>query len=260
MMKTTPAALLLGLLAATSTQAAEPAVAKPGVVAFNASVRVEVDATGKPIKVNAPSGLPEKIRGLIEQRVGSWQYEPAKKDGVAAPVTTYVQVGACAIPTAAGDAFRLGLDYKGHGPGIRSSAGTIPPPSYPPTALMLGITGAFDVTLHVHPDGSVEAEAVKQSHGARTKDMREFKPHLQAWAKTLRYEPELLGGQPVATRLQVPVTFSLSNSTTQDAWEQERLAKLLERSECRIAKATPQRQLEPIALDSPVKVTPTPAG
>ncbi|MBP8615766.1 MAG: hypothetical protein KBI17_05860, partial [Thermomonas sp.] len=62
-MKTTRAALLLGVLAATSGQAAEPAAAKPDVVAFNASVRVEVDAAGKPVKVEAPADLPEAIRG-----------------------------------------------------------------------------------------------------------------------------------------------------------------------------------------------------
>ena len=84
------------------------------VVAFNASVRVEVDAAGKPVKVEAPADLPEAIRGYIEKRVASWQYQPAKVAGVARPAVTYVAVNACAVPVSEG--FRLGLDFDGNGP------------------------------------------------------------------------------------------------------------------------------------------------
>lgn len=49
--------LLLGLGFMAPAAGADDA-SKPGVVAFNASVRVEVDASGKPVKVEAPADLP----------------------------------------------------------------------------------------------------------------------------------------------------------------------------------------------------------
>ena len=52
-----------GLVATTAATAAEQTASAPRVVAFNASVQVEVDAAGQPIKVAAPADLPEAIRG-----------------------------------------------------------------------------------------------------------------------------------------------------------------------------------------------------
>ena len=62
--------LLLGMGLMAPAVAADD-VRKPGVVAFNASVRVDVDASGKPVKVEAPADLPDSIRSFIEKRVAS---------------------------------------------------------------------------------------------------------------------------------------------------------------------------------------------
>ena len=85
--------MLRSILVAAALAAAMPLhageSAEKKVVAFNASVRVEVDAAGKPVKVEAPADLPEAIRGYIETRVASWQYQPAKADGAPASAVTY---------------------------------------------------------------------------------------------------------------------------------------------------------------------------
>jgi hypothetical protein len=49
--------------------------------AFNASVRVEVDTTGKPVRWKRQPTC-RKDPHFIEKRVSSWQYQPAKLDGV----------------------------------------------------------------------------------------------------------------------------------------------------------------------------------
>ena len=128
-------AVYAGLLGAAPVQAAEPAQAKADVVAFNASVRVEVDAAGKPVKVEASQDLPKPIREFVEKRVASWQYLPASINGVPQPATTYVGVSACAVPVAEG--YRLGVDFNGNGPRTASDRPLVGP-MYPPLAQRSG--------------------------------------------------------------------------------------------------------------------------
>ena len=105
--------------------AAEP---ESKAVAFTASVRVDVDATGKPLKVEAPADLPDAIRDYIEKRVATWQYQPATQDGVAVAATTYVAGNACAVPVEGG--YRLGLDFENNGMRYAGDQ-QVPSPRYP---------------------------------------------------------------------------------------------------------------------------------
>lgn len=257
-MKTTRAALLLGLLAATSGQAAEPAEAKPDVVAFNASVRVEVDAAGKPVKVEAPADLPEAIRGFIEKRVASWQYEPAKKDGVPAPAVTFVKVGACAIPVANG--YRMGLDFKGNGPAIVDPGPWfMRPPQYPRELQRAGAQGTFQVGYAIQSDGTtrlVSIEPIETSTGKR--HARAFKEAIASWIEGQRYLPEQVAGTPVATEMSFPVSFELREGGGRENYRKQLEDRALASKEC-IAASSPTGPL-PIATNSPVKVIPTPAG
>ena len=257
-MKTTRAALLLGVLAATSGQAAEPAAAKPDVVAFNASVRVEVDAAGKPVKVEAPADLPEAIRGYIEKRVASWQYEPAKQDGVPAAAITFVRVGACAIPAAGG--YRMGLDFKGNGPSlVNAGPWFMPPPRYPKEMQRRGAEGTYEVTYAIQPDGSTKVAAIEPIEGTGNRYVTSFRDALTDWIEGLRYQPEQVGGIAVATEMSFPVSFELrSGGGGSEAYRKELEARALASKEC-LAASSPGGPL-PIATNSPVKVIPTPAG
>ncbi len=257
-MKTTHAALLLGVLAATNGQAAEPAAAKPDVVAFNASVRVEVDATGKPVKVEAPADLPEAIRGFIEKRVASWQYEPAKQGGVPAAAVTFVKVGACAIPVANG--YRMGLDFKGNGPAIVDPGPWfMRPPQYPRELQRAGAQGTFQVAYAIQSDGTtrlVSIEPIETSTGNR--HARAFKEAIASWIEGQRYLPEQVAGTPVTTEMSFPVSFELRDGGGREAYRNELEARALASKEC-LAASSPTGPL-PIATNSPVKVIPTPAG
>ncbi len=251
----------IAALAATPTvlTAATPS---PDVVAFNAGVRVDVDAAGKPVKVEAPQDLPPAVREYIEKRVASWQYEPAKQNGVAVPATTFVKVGACAIPLPASSGFRLGLDYKGNGPRIASAHGMLPPPSYPGDAQRKGISGDFKVVVQINADGTAEAADITATttSGKGRGYLSTFEPVLRQWVKGLQYDPEIVAGAPVATRMLVPVSFSLRSGNSRNDIKREMVDRALASSECRIASSAGAPELYPVALDSPVKVTPTPAG
>ena len=254
-MKTTRAALLLGFLAATSGQAAEPAAAKPDVVAFNASVRVEVDAAGKPVKVEAPADLPEAIRGYIEKRVASWQYQPAKADGAPASAVTYVDVNACAMPANGG--YRIGLDFGGNGP-RRAGDKPLPPPDYPPQAQISGTEADFVLILDLQADGTARIGMIESNdirgRGGRT----ELQQELKRWVKTVRFDLEQVAGRPVPARVRVPVDFSLGRPDRK-ALRAELQAKALATRECQ--QASNGDGTKPVAMDSPaVVVTPKAAG
>ena len=244
----------LALLAGTAASR-EDRPAKEQLVAFHASVRVDVDASGQPVSVQAPETLPVVVRSALEQRIARWGFEPARRAGVAMASTTYVMVGACAHPD--GDGIRLGVDFKGNGPRLLTPFHRMVPPPYPAEAGRRMAEGAFKVNYAVLPDGStkvvsvdVEDESEKSLRGHR----KTFEKSLMKWAVGLRYEPEQVGGAPVTTQQSVSVVYSVSR----------RLGKLPvpmrrpeQSQECQEAAGP---GLLPVALDSPVKVTPRPAG
>lgn len=260
-MKTAPLGFALAVMAALPAMAAD-GPDKPGVVAFNANVRVEVDATGKPVTVEAPADLPESIRSFIEKRVASWQYTPAKENGRTAAAVTFVAVGACAIPAAEG--YRLGLDYKGNGPRLLTPSGQLTPPPYPKEALRSAISGTFKVEYAIQANGSTRLEDVETLEGGN-KMAKLFNPTLKRWVEGLRYEPEQVNGRPVATTMHFPVEFKIDTGPSNmgsERWRENYLAELQARAiasnECIAASAG--NGLPPVAENSPVEVIPTPAG
>jgi Gram-negative bacterial tonB protein. len=248
---------MLALFLAAPAIAADDA-GKPGVVAFNASVRVDVDASGKPVKVEAPADLPESIRSFIEKRVASWQYTPAKQGGVPASAVTYVKVGACAIPVA--DGYRMGLDFKGNGPAVVDPGPWfMRPPQYPHELQRAGAQGTFQVAYAIQADGTTRLSSIKPIETTTgNRHAKAFKDEITRWIESQRYQPEQVNGTPVATDMSFPVSFELREGRGRKPYRQELEDRALASSEC-IAASGPSGPL-PIALDSPVKVIPTPAG
>ncbi len=238
-------------VAAATASAGTPPGEK--VVAFHAVVRVDVGASGEPVSVQAPEALPAVVRKALEERVADWGYEPATRDGVAVESTTYVSVGVCAAPQ--GDGIRLGVDFKGNGPRLLTPMSRLAPPPYPDEAVRAHAQGSFTVNYAVLPDGSTRVVSVEATDGGGLGGNRKaFEKALTDWATGLRYEPERVAGAPVATRQSVPVIFELSRRALRLPARRDPAAS----QECQAA--TGQGGLVPVALDSPVKVTPRPAS
>jgi TonB family protein len=245
--------MLIALAAAMPLQAGDKAASK--VVAFNASVRVEVDPAGKPTRVEAPADLPEAIRGFIEKRVASWQYEPAKVGDMPQAAVTYVAVNACAVPMAG--EYRLGVDFDGNG--VRYSGDQrIPPPMYPPEAQMRGTEAEFVLILGIETDGHAKLDQVEHASFSSRKGSGEFEPALRRWAKTLRFDPELVAGKPVRGQVRMPVSFILSDTRNRQELLDELQAKAKASRECQIASG--EEELKPVAMNPAVTVMPVPAG
>ncbi len=111
-------ALTIGL-----ANAAEP-------VAFDTTVKIIVDSTGTPTAVQAVPELPELVRVQIERAVSAWRFAPPSLDGAAVTGTTYVQLGACAMPTAGRHEPVGGLQEQRAGD-IRQGGAQVPNPESP---------------------------------------------------------------------------------------------------------------------------------
>jgi len=252
-MKTVPLCLALAVLAAVPAIAA--ADNPSDVVAFRASVRVDVDASGKPVKVEAPADLPDSIRAFVEKRVASWQYQPAKVEGVPQSAITYVDVNACAVPAAQG--YRLGVDFAGNGPRTAADKPLVAP-KYPRVAERSNTSAQFVLILGVEADGHVVIDQIERADISGRAGASEFEPLLRRWIKTVRFDPEHVAGKPVRGQVRMPVDFIMGDSRSRQALREELQIKAQTSRECQIASGG--ADLKPVALQPVVTVIPTPAG
>lgn len=247
----------LFLLLAVAPAAMSVEAEKPKLVAFRAEARVAIDANGKPTQVEASKDLPEAIKEYIEKRVSAWSFAPPQRDGRVSAGVTYVHLGACAIPVANG--YSLAIDYKGNGPGYENAYGRLLPPRYPAAAQMAGQEAAINVTYIVEADGKATLESQDFTGTGRPTDpiRKAFEVAIRDWVRQLRHSPEELAGNPVRTRLTVPVIFTLGDNPREE-WLAELRKEAEESNECKMA-SDQQPGLMPIALDSPFQLV-LPAG
>lgn len=252
-MRNLPAAILAGLALTLGTAASAQEAARP--LAFLAEAKVTLDATGKPVSVEASDDLPDPVRKFIEQRVAGWRFAPPERDGANGPAVTYLQLDACALPVGNGG-YRMAVDLKGNGPRYANGIAMAPPP-YPRQARSRGMTAKVVVNYVVGPDGRATVEKLDYKQGARVRG--EFDRTLEDWVESMRYEPEQFAGQPVPTKVSVEVAFEIRGKTKRRGREDADAGKpAAPVGECRaaIADASLDAGLQPVAHDSPVKVEP----
>ena len=254
-MKILPLSLALACLATPTALTATELQAQKDVIAFNVGVAVEVDAAGKPIKVDAQGDLPESIRAYVEKRVASWQYLPAQVAGVPQSAVTYVAVKACAVPV--GEGYRLGLDFAGNGPRTAADRKLVPP-MYPRLARQRGTEAEFVLILGVEVDGHAVIDQIERADISGRAGATEFEPLLRQWVKSVRFDPEQVAGKPVRGRVRMPVEFNLSGFGNEEASREELQVKAKTSRECQIASGG--SEMKPVALQPVVTVTPTPAS
>ena len=234
-------AVLLGL--AASAAASDKTDPKP--IAFTTYAKVVVDAAGVPTKVEADRNLPQELRTYIEGLGARWRFEPISVQGGSGTGATYVSLGACAVPEATGG-YRFAIDYRYNGPG--RPGGVLSPPRYPVDAMVERIEGTLFVTMEVKPDGRAVIQETA-FEGAEPRHERFFTRTARDWVRNLQFMPEELDGVPVATRIRVPVQFTMGSPTPQ-----EKAAATSASPACSAAAGVPA--MLPVALDSPFKRRP----
>jgi len=224
------------MLSANVAGAAEP-------VAFHAEAKVEIDASGKPTRIEASTDLPEAVRSFIEKKVATWQFAPPSRDGVTGSGVTYLKLGACAVPVANG--YRMAIDYKGNGPRISGSS-ILSGPRYPPSEQRSGRGAQMAVKWIVEPDGRATLERVERTDGAKVGRVDPFEKTIREWVATLRYEPEQFSGHSVRTRVTTTVSFTVGDGSGPATHKQALIEKARQSPECQLADARLPTGLQPV--------------
>jgi hypothetical protein len=264
--RTTTLAWMFVVLAASpahGADGAEPAdAAKP--LLFGAQSRIEVDAEGKVVAIEAAPGLPAAVNTALEQNLRKLRFEPATKDGRAVGGVTYARQEACAIPE--GGQYRMAVKFLGNGPGYAEGGGRLAAPRWPTSG---PTTGPVEVKLvyRVGPDGEITVESTDLVSG-RNRVAQDFVSASRQWLDGRRGKPEFLDGQPVSTRMSTTVkfmpsvTFTGSNARRQaEAYgkaerARQEQARIAASDACSLAARPPDGTPVQVALDSPFKPLP----
>jgi len=244
-MKSFNAIVLTGALVACAASAA-PTAQAPKPVSFMADAKVEVDPEGKLVKVEASADLPESVRHYIEQQVGKWTFKRNLREGETGNATTYLMLGACAVPTTGGG-YSMGLAYHWAGPRVIGAGGRFPVSSELLSAVgRTRISAVTQVHFTVAADGTTHLDQVD---GLHAREKKALEPPIKRWIEALRFDPETIGGKAVATRSTLPVEFK------QYGGPEDLHPDPMVSPQCRQA-GMGGGGMAPVAVDSVISVTP----
>jgi TonB family protein len=207
----------------------------------------QVDSVTKLDKLPALAPAVVRIKEVLKQRIESWDFIPATRNGVAVPSRTYLSVA------------MEGMDDGKGGLGIRILSarggphGQLTPPPYPPTAYRNGIQGGVLIDVGFDDRGVVTSvEPVKSTDPVIRREFKNSEMFVEpaiAAAKAWTFQTEQVDGLPVPGRIRVPMLFCLAFPGGSCSLP-ERAAK----------KADVPRDGEYLALDPAVKLRSAVAG
>lgn len=208
------------LMACSLSAAAEN---PPASLDFSVSARVEVDATGKGHVVDmgkvsklsaVPSLMPiaQEISQRLRERIETWQFTPAAKDGQTVPSTTNVYVGLTGLDDGHG-----GLEVRIRNAQTGGELRDMNMPALIMTASTAGAEGFVTVDVEYDATGKVVSASVHESgsfeHGrfVKTADHDLRKGVLKA-AQRWVFLPEQVAGSPIGGSGLVSVVLCTSDA------------------------------------------------
>lgn len=242
-------AMWMGVLLAGVVSAAGAKDATP--VTFTTTARVEVDANGKLVKVEAAQDLPEPVRAYVEQQVSQWKFAPNEREGVAGNATTWVTLGACALPQENGT-YAMGIAYGGNGPRIAGGGKWHAPPDLFPIVVRSQLEGSANVNFIVNPDGTAKFVSTDGLSDGRLRN--EMTRVFKRWIADYRFDPEEIGGAPVRTR--ATITLSFVSGSASNTSEEAALARTMASPACQRAGMPSVPGLNAVATDSVLSIVP----
>ena len=200
--------LLIAALVATPTLLS----AAEGARVETYSAQVAVDASGRVTEVELLGDVPAAFRGVLKQAAEGVEFEPARRDGEAVPSRTALQLAMRLEPDGTGR-YAAKLDRITGSSVALDDERRVP---YPRSAVRDGYGAVVVARISVQPDGRVD-EAASGIHAialARKGEAVQDAERQAAFEKTVlrsirkwRFAVEEVDGQPLATRVLVPVRF-----------------------------------------------------
>jgi hypothetical protein len=236
--------VLFLVLAALSCSDALASKGEPKLLLVNTQSRIEVDAEGNVTSIRTTPQLPAEIQAFVEGNLRKLRFQAPMKDGHPVAGVTYAAQDACAAPV--GDSYRFAVKFRGIGPGYDSRV----QPFYPMEAQRRGVESTWDVEYEISPDGKAHAVKFLRTKGSAKGHLDEiFRTAIDQWLKASPFQPEIVDGQPVATRVSNTVDFTLSSAPSA-AREKERAAN----DACQLALDARDTDPRAVALDSPFRL------
>lgn len=202
--------------AAGALDAKSPSSPSPVTLHASAAITIEPDGGISSFAWKDENEDVLQVARLVEPRVRAFQFEPGRIDGVPAVTDTTLRVTLRATPDAAGN-WAISIADAATGAAVVSQL----PPTYPIEAARDGIEAEVVSEIEVGADGRAQVLSTGYESSAKgAAGRREFLRASSAAIASWRYEPERVGGHPVAGRMRVPITFCLGHRT----WCTERQA------------------------------------
>lgn len=173
---------------------------QPEEVRKTIHARVSIGADGRVTSTTlVEKKVPATIESAVLARVKGWQFDPVMANGIAVPSVTYASFYACAIKS--GDGYDLAVKYLDNGPLLERGAQF---EFQPVVSEFSKAQQTITVKLTVLPNGRAQLDDVVMVDVDPRID-RDVRLSVKHWLQDMRYTPELVGGQPVATAMEWPI-------------------------------------------------------
>jgi hypothetical protein len=228
---------------------------KDPLVLFSTQARVEIDRLGKVTNVTPDPTLSPAISKAIEQTVGSWQFAPPARAGRVGSGVTYLSLSACAALE--NGTYRLAVDLLGSGPSWKG-----PAPTFPSQIMRAGRSVSLRLDYRVLADGTGQIDDVVFTKGSTPSDERALRESMRKWIRASKFQPEILEGVPLVTRLSSTMNFVSekhtyeSPSAAQSAGEKDQRKSAAANPTCKTAMEAARGVDRQMAVDSPFHLLP----
>lgn len=170
---------------------------------FRAAMTIEPDGSISRLEWKDGDKIPAVLRGKLDERVKSWEFEPGLLDGQPARTETTLRMRMLAKSQDQGLVFTVEQAKTG------AFVGPVMPPAFPRNALRAGEDAAVLAHVAIAPGGEPKVSVAGYEGDERWRD--EFVGAVEGMFDDLVVQFEHVGGQPAPAEFTIPVEFCVGS-------------------------------------------------
>ena len=203
MSATARTAFFLALAISTSPLAK----AKDHPLLIDAEVTVNQDGSVSAARITRPQ-LPAVIESAAIENIRGMRFRPIELATSPTTVTSQLSFSAC-VSEDANEQLLLAMQLSAIGPQPLQRK----PPPLPRQLILAGSHAELMLNFQVNADGSAQVLDVElEGPRLRGRALNQVKSEYSRWVESIQFNPERVNGEPVATRMEWPVTITVSRS------------------------------------------------